>query len=476
MAEKKTNEILEEQRRARQEFLDLKKMQQGEMEAPPKPSEVAIVPKTPKEKWDNFWFQYKWYVIAITAITVVVAVLVAQCATRTAYDYEVVLFSYTSVLDEQADKIADYIEKYAEDMNGDGEVNVQILNCSFTDSASNTQYRYTMMTKLQSTIAGDQNAMLYITDEDAYEYLDQISDGESFLEDEPYKLGSDFYEATADDEWGELPEGLTISCRRVSGTTLDKSDEAKENYDAAQDILEKIKALDCDTIAGFIVEPIQGDMGMLPMHQRLMHEIYSLSRKHHCAFIADEVQMAFYRTGPFFSIENYPDVFPDAVTMGKHIGGGIPLGAILGRKEFMQVLGPCEHAFSMAGNSEACARGLYNFNLIESKDFQNNLHKNIEILQDELKQLKQKYPSVIEKYTGLGLAYGLWVKSINSHEDDNKACQKIIKRAFDLGLYTMRIGANWIRIEPMLNLDEKLLKEGMAILDKAIADYAGHKL
>ena len=247
MAEKKTNEILEEQRRARQEFLDLKKMQQGEMEAPPKPSEVAIVPKTPKEKWDNFWFQYKWYVIAITAITVVVAVMVAQCATRTAYDYEVVLFSYTSVLDEQADKIADYIEKYAEDMNGDGEVNVQILNCSFTDSASNTQYRYTMMTKLQSTIAADRNAMLYITDEDAYEYLDQISDGESFLEDEPYKLGSDFYEATADDEWGELPEGLTISCRRVSGTTLDKSDEAKENYDAAQDILEKIKAAEAGT-------------------------------------------------------------------------------------------------------------------------------------------------------------------------------------------------------------------------------------
>ena len=151
------------------------------------------------------------------------------------------------MLDQQADKIADYIEKYAEDMNGDGEVNVQILNCSFTDSASNTQYRYTMMTKLQSTIAADRNAMLYITDEDAYEYLDQISDGESFLEDEPYKLGSDFYEATADDEWGELPEGLTISCRRVSGTTLDKSDEAKENYDAAQDILEKIKAAEAGT-------------------------------------------------------------------------------------------------------------------------------------------------------------------------------------------------------------------------------------
>lgn len=78
MSEKETNEILEEQRRARQEFLELKKMQSGEMEAPPKPSEVAIVPKTPKEKWDNFWFQYKWYVVAIMAVTVVLAVLITQ--------------------------------------------------------------------------------------------------------------------------------------------------------------------------------------------------------------------------------------------------------------------------------------------------------------------------------------------------------------------------------------------------------------
>ena len=61
-------------------------MQSGEMAAPPKPSEIAIVPKTPKEKLDNFWFQYKWYVVAVTAITVVLAVLITQCATRTKYD------------------------------------------------------------------------------------------------------------------------------------------------------------------------------------------------------------------------------------------------------------------------------------------------------------------------------------------------------------------------------------------------------
>ena len=98
MADNK-NEILEEQRRAREEFLELKKMQSGEMKAPPKPSEVAIVPKTPKEKWDNFWFQYKWHVTAIVAVTVILAVLITQCATRTKYDLEVVYFTYTAALD-----------------------------------------------------------------------------------------------------------------------------------------------------------------------------------------------------------------------------------------------------------------------------------------------------------------------------------------------------------------------------------------
>ena len=109
MAEKKTNEILEEQRRARQEFLELKKMQSGEMKAPPKPSEVAIVPKTPKEKWDNFWFQYKWYVVAIVATVAVLTVLIAQCATKTKYDLQVVYFTYTTALDEQTEGIADVV-------------------------------------------------------------------------------------------------------------------------------------------------------------------------------------------------------------------------------------------------------------------------------------------------------------------------------------------------------------------------------
>lgn len=242
MSEKETNEILEEQRRARQEFLELKKMQIGEMEAPPKPSEVAIVPKTPKEKWDNFWFQYKWYVVAITAVTVVLAVLITQCATRTKYDMEVVYFTYTAALDEQTNAVAKYIAGYAEDVNGDGEINIQVVNCSFNGKSGDTQYRYTMMTKLQAMIAGDQNAMLFITDEDSYKYLADLSNGDGLFDGEPFMLGEEFYKATETDSYGKLPEGLRIACRRVSDTVLESKKGSADAYTNAEKTLEAIKS------------------------------------------------------------------------------------------------------------------------------------------------------------------------------------------------------------------------------------------
>ena len=242
MSEKETNEILEEQRRARQEFLELKKMQSGEMEAPPKPSEVAIVPKTPKEKWDNFWFQYKWYVVAITAVTVVLAVLITQCATRTKYDMEVVYFTYTAALDEQTNAVAKYIAGYAEDVNGDGEINIQVVNCSFNGKSGDTQYRYSMMTKLQAMIAGDQNAMLFITDEDSYKYLADLSNGDGLFDGEPFMLGEEFYKATETDSYGKLPEGLRIACRRVSYTVLESKKGSVDAHTNAEKTLEAIKS------------------------------------------------------------------------------------------------------------------------------------------------------------------------------------------------------------------------------------------
>lgn len=240
MADNGKNEILEEQKRARREFLELKKMQNGETAPPPKPSEVAIVPKTPKEKWKNFWFQYKWHVLGIAAIVTVLTVLTVQCATRTKYDMKVVYFTYSAVIDSQTEAVAEYLSDYATDVNGDGEINVQVINCSFNNNSGDTQYKYTMMTKLQSLIAGDNEALLYITDEASYKYLSELSD-EGLFDTEPTKLSEDFYKATEVEGLTALPEGLSISCRRISDTVLKKKDGTAEAYAAARDVIEKLR-------------------------------------------------------------------------------------------------------------------------------------------------------------------------------------------------------------------------------------------
>ena len=240
VSEKKTNDILEEQRKAREEFLKLKKMQHGEISAPPKPSEVAILPKTPKEKLANFWFQYKWHIIAIFALGVVLAVMITQCATRVKYDLEVIYFTYTPVFDEQTNQIAAYMESLAEDVNKDGEVHVQVINCSYEKTSGNSQYNYSVLTKLQTLLAGDENALLFITQEDSYEYLNQIGDDTLFT-GEPYFLGESFYAATRSESLGDLPEGLQISCRRVTETTLAKRKNIQEIYASSLGLLEALQ-------------------------------------------------------------------------------------------------------------------------------------------------------------------------------------------------------------------------------------------
>ncbi len=240
MSEKNKNETIEQQRRAREEFLKLKKIQQGELPAEPKPSDVAIVPKTREEKLSNFWFHHKWHVIALVFITVVLSILISQCATRTTYDTEVIYFTYTPVLDEQLEKVSEYFEKYATDLDGDGEVNVQVINCSVSNEAQNAQYRNVQLQKMQSLMVADEKALLFITDKDSITYFDNGAIAADFFVNEPLPFNDKFYEYTKSETLGSLPEGLQISCRKFEGTLLEKNPEAKASFESAQKILEKI--------------------------------------------------------------------------------------------------------------------------------------------------------------------------------------------------------------------------------------------
>lgn len=235
-------------------------------------------------------------------------------------------------------------------------------------------------------------------------------------------------------------------------------------------------SLNINDIAAVFLEVIQGDTGMIPISHVFLHKLYAICKENNILIVSDEVQMSFYRTSKFFSIENYKGIKPDLITMGKHLGGGIPLGAIIGRSDVMQSLNPCEHAFSMCGNNEACLRGLENFKIIETPLFLDNLKKNIAYLSDALEALSNKYPTLIEKTCGIGLARSIFIKSQFDDDTDNEACYKIITRCFEKGLYLMRIGSNWLRIEPFLNIPQELLQQGLTIIDESLNDYMSQKI
>lgn len=242
MANKKESDTLRQRRIAQQEFLNLKKMQEGTLDAGPKPSEVYAKPKTLGEKIKNIWYHDKLAIIIITAIILCIALLVTQCATKTQYDATVVLFTYHITGDTNCEKMAEYLKPFCKDINNDGEININVINCSIEESQGNSNYTYTERTKVSTLIAGEPSALLFITDTDSYKYLSSLSKDIDLFEGEPIKFEDDFYEF-CQDEHGvyATPENLQISCRTIEGTTISSDKNIDEYYSQAQSILNGLK-------------------------------------------------------------------------------------------------------------------------------------------------------------------------------------------------------------------------------------------
>lgn len=244
MPKKKTNEIVEEQRRARRNFLELKRMQIGEMPTGPKPSEEAVKPASFAEKLKNIWYHDKYVILGGLAVCIVLIILVAQCCTRVQPDLQIVVFAYSPVSDVSCEKIADFAEQYCDDINGDGIVNVQLINCSFGEN-SDSQYRYTSFQKLQSTIAANNEALIYIVDEkgEAYFKENEAVFAECF-EDDFRSVGESVYEVCEPDSSNildtALPDGLRAACRKTSAQAFKKSKNLEDYVASSRAILEHL--------------------------------------------------------------------------------------------------------------------------------------------------------------------------------------------------------------------------------------------
>lgn len=239
MADKKVSETIRQQRFAQKEFLELKKMESGEIKPEPKPSEIDSEPKTFKGKLSNIWYHFKWAIISVALAAVVISVCIAQCASRTDYDMKIVVYSESAYIpDELNNLMAEYIEKICPDINGNGKTDIQVINCSYSDKSTDAQNQILAKTKLQTSLAAEDSAFIYITDEKGLDYLNQIAEG--VFHGESVKLDGDFYDYCNKNDLMKLPDGLYISCREIEGAAIGKSKNAKKIFDASQEVMGKI--------------------------------------------------------------------------------------------------------------------------------------------------------------------------------------------------------------------------------------------
>ena len=232
--------------------------------------------------------------------------------------------------------------------------------------------------------------------------------------------------------------------------------------------------LPAEEVAAVIIEPVQGDGGLLPAHPVFMRELYALCRDNGILFISEEVQQGFWRTGKMFAIEHY-GIVPDGIIMGKSIGAALTLGAFMGRAEIMDCLPAPAHAFTLAGNAIACAAGIAAFDYYQTEEFQTLLQSNISLLGRLAEALKKKHGDIISFTRSLGFSMGIGIQKPDGTPDLDGVF-KILFRCYELGLVVISVAGSILRIQPPLNIEPALLEKGFAIMDQSMTDFKAGKI
>jgi 4-aminobutyrate aminotransferase-like enzyme len=231
-----------------------------------------------------------------------------------------------------------------------------------------------------------------------------------------------------------------------------------------------------DEVAAVIVEPVFGDMGWVVPPAEYFTGLRRICDRHGILLIADEVQTGCGRTGKWFAMEHF-GIEPDIVCLGKPLASGLPLSALVARKELLVSAhrpgGLHFHqSFTLEANALGCAAALATIRVLEREKLIENCRILGAYLMERLKRMQQSHP-LIGDVRGKGLLCTLEiVQDRETREPAAAEAQRICRRALDAGLYTMVMGAfsaACIRIAPPLNATRELIDTGLEILEQAIS-------
>ena len=254
----------------------------------------------------------------------------------------------------------------------------------------------------------------------------------------------------------------------------DQDDETVERECLAQMENAFNSFLPASEVAAMVIEPVQGDGGLLPAHPIFMKKLYDLCKKNGILCISEEVQQGFYRTGKFFGIEHY-GIVPDGIIMGKSIGAGLTLGAFMAPAEIMDCLPAPAHLFTLGGNSIACAAGIAAFDVYQSSAFQTQLAENIALLTELAAGLRSRHGDIVGFVRQLGFSMGIGIQTPEG-KSDLDGVFKILYRCYETGLVIISVAGNILRIQPPLNIPAEQLKKGFAMIDAAMNDYKAGRI
>ncbi len=231
-------------------------------------------------------------------------------------------------------------------------------------------------------------------------------------------------------------------------------------YVPANDISALEAAVDED-VCGIIIEPIQGEGGVLPMETAFLQKARELCDRYDALLCFDEVQTGMGRTGAYFAYQNY-GVLPDILTMAKGLGGGFPIGAMLVAEKFAPELASGMHGSTFGGNHLGSAVAYEVIRFIEAHDTLNQVKKSAAYFRAGLQKLQAQFPDIVREVRGMGLLVGLVLR------DDIEA-RPLVGKALEERLVIGRAGHNVLRFAPPLIVREQTIDRALERLARLLA-------
>jgi ornithine--oxo-acid transaminase len=226
------------------------------------------------------------------------------------------------------------------------------------------------------------------------------------------------------------------------------------------DLVALEKELKDPNVAAFMVEPIQGEAGVVLPNDGYLKGIRDLCNKYNVLFIADEIQTGLARTGKMLACD-HEGVRPDILILGKALSGGtLPISAVLADDVVMMQIKPGEHGSTYGGNPLACAVAMKSLEVLKSEKMAENAEKMGNLLRSELEKLNSP---LIKLVRGRGL-----LNAIVINHKDPAISWELCLHLRDLGLLAKPTHGDKIRFAPPLIITEIQIKESVEIIDKAL--------